>query len=34
MDPQEGQKVSRDTTFAESIEGPKNGQLINQHPVG
>ena len=34
MDPQEGQKVSRDTTFAESIDGQINGQFINQHPVG
>ena len=32
--PQEGPKAGRDTALAMSIDGPNDGQLVKQRPVG
>lgn len=32
--PQEGPKAGWDTALAMSIDGPKDGQLVDQQPVG
>ena len=34
MAPQEGPKAGRDTALAMSIDGPNDGQLVKQRPVG